>query len=128
MPTAIPHLSSLIRREDVWNFAEIEDVVDILQEQLILELVVVEEEHPAGDVRAELLQDPLQVVPPVFETGSCSMNLTFIQTQPRLILIIICDYQHVYLYELLISIIWKLWEEMWAASRVRHWRPEHKKQ
>ena len=45
MPTAIPHLSSLIRREDVWNFAEIEDVVDILQEQLILELVVVEEEH-----------------------------------------------------------------------------------
>ena len=45
MPTAIPHLSSLIRSEDVWNFAEIEDVVDILQEQLILELVVVEEEH-----------------------------------------------------------------------------------
>ena len=45
MPRAIPHLSSLIRSEDVWNFAEIEDVVDILQEQLILELVVVEEEH-----------------------------------------------------------------------------------
>ena len=68
MPTAIPHLSSLIRSEDVWNFAEIEDVVDILQEQLILQLVVIEEEHPAGDVRAELLQNPLQVVPPVFET------------------------------------------------------------
>ena len=45
MPSVIPHLSSLIRSEDVWNFAEIEDVVDILQEQLILELVVVEEEH-----------------------------------------------------------------------------------
>ena len=68
MPTVIPHLSSLIRSEDVWNFAEIEDVVDILQEQLILQLVVIEEEHPAGDVRAELLQNPLQVVPPVFET------------------------------------------------------------
>ena len=54
------------------------------------------------------------------------MNLTFLQIQPRLILIIICDYQHVYLYELLISIIWKLWEDMWAASRVRHWRPEQK--
>ena len=45
MATAIPHLSALIRSENVWNFAEIEDVVDILQEQLILELVVVEEEH-----------------------------------------------------------------------------------
>ena len=45
MATAIPHLSALVRSENVWNFAEIEDVVDILQEQLILELVVVEEEH-----------------------------------------------------------------------------------
>ena len=45
MATAIPHLSALVRSENVWNFAEIEDVVDVLQEQLILELVVVEEQH-----------------------------------------------------------------------------------
>ena len=66
--------------ENVWDFTKVEDVVDILQEQLILQLVVIEEEHPASDVRAELLQNPLQVIPPVFETMRVSINLTISQS------------------------------------------------
>ena len=66
--------------ENVWDFTKVEDVVDILQEQLILQLVVIEEEHPAGDVRAELLQNPLQVIPPVFETMRVCINLTISQS------------------------------------------------
>ena len=62
--------------ENVWDFTKVEDVVDVLQEQLILQLVVIEEEHPAGDVRAELLQNPLQVIPPVFETVRVCINLS----------------------------------------------------
>jgi len=59
------HLVLLIRGEDVGHLAQVEDVIDVLQVAGVPQLIVVEEEHPGGDLQAELLQDGLQVVPPV---------------------------------------------------------------
>ena len=66
-----------LRCENVWNFTQIQYVVDILQEHFILQLVIIKEEDTAGYVCTKLPKDSLEIISPVFKARKyCKKKLT----------------------------------------------------